>query len=130
MSQLPKKWYVGYAQEYDIDAGDDGRTIGYPTGRGPAHASVRPPVDQGPPVMLPIKGIPRLVVTRTVQARRTGRAFQHRPGPPHRGGQAPYPGQEHPKAICHPSHSPHPLFRRPPLPPQHLLPERLAGARG
>ena len=29
---MPKKWYVGYAQEYDIDAGDDGRTIGYPTG--------------------------------------------------------------------------------------------------
>jgi len=33
MSQLPEKWYVGYDQEYDIDAGDDGRTIGYPTGR-------------------------------------------------------------------------------------------------
>ena len=33
MSHTPKKWYVGYDQEYDIDAGDDGRTIGYPTGR-------------------------------------------------------------------------------------------------
>jgi hypothetical protein len=31
--QTPEKWYVGYDQEYDIDAGDDGRTIGYPTGR-------------------------------------------------------------------------------------------------
>jgi hypothetical protein len=34
MKHLPEKWYVGYDQEYDIDAGDDGRTIGYPTGRG------------------------------------------------------------------------------------------------
>ena len=35
VNQLPdkRKWYVGYEQEYDIDAGDDGRTIGYPTGR-------------------------------------------------------------------------------------------------
>ncbi len=33
MSHTPEKWYVGYDQEYDIDAGDDGRTIGYPTGR-------------------------------------------------------------------------------------------------
>ena len=33
MSHTPGKWYVGYDQEYDIDAGDDGRTIGYPTGR-------------------------------------------------------------------------------------------------
>jgi len=32
MNQLPRKWHVGYAEEYDIDAGDDGRTIGYPTG--------------------------------------------------------------------------------------------------
>ena len=31
MSHTTKKWYVGYEQEYDIDAGDDGRTIGYPT---------------------------------------------------------------------------------------------------
>ena len=33
MTHTPEKWYVGYDQEYDIDAGDDGRTIGYPTGR-------------------------------------------------------------------------------------------------
>jgi len=33
MSHTPEKWHVGYDQEYDIDAGDDGRTIGYPTGR-------------------------------------------------------------------------------------------------
>lgn len=33
MSRTPEKWYVGYDQEYDIDAGDDGRTIGHPTGR-------------------------------------------------------------------------------------------------
>ena len=33
MAHTPEKWYVGYDQEYDIDAGDDGRTIGYPTGR-------------------------------------------------------------------------------------------------
>ena len=33
MTHTPGKWYVGYDQEYDIDAGDDGRTIGYPTGR-------------------------------------------------------------------------------------------------
>ena len=33
MTHTPEKWYVGYDQEYDIDAGNDGRTIGYPTGR-------------------------------------------------------------------------------------------------
>ena len=33
MTHTSEKWYVGYDQEYDIDAGDDGRTIGYPTGR-------------------------------------------------------------------------------------------------
>ena len=33
MTHTPGKWYVGYDQEYDIDAGDDGRTIGHPTGR-------------------------------------------------------------------------------------------------
>ena len=33
MIRTTEKWYVGYDQEYDIDAGDDGRTIGYPTGR-------------------------------------------------------------------------------------------------
>ena len=33
MTHTTEKWYVGYDQEYDIDAGDDGRTIGYPTGR-------------------------------------------------------------------------------------------------
>lgn len=33
MTHTPEKWHVGYDQEYDIDAGDDGRTIGYPTGR-------------------------------------------------------------------------------------------------
>mgnify|MGYP001372791436 FL=1 len=33
MPHTPEKWHVGYAEEYDIDAGDDGRTIGYPTGR-------------------------------------------------------------------------------------------------
>ena len=33
MTHTSGKWYVGYDQEYDIDAGDDGRTIGYPTGR-------------------------------------------------------------------------------------------------
>lgn len=33
MTHMPEKWYVGYDPEYDIDAGDDGRTIGYPTGR-------------------------------------------------------------------------------------------------
>lgn len=33
MTHTPEKWYVGYDQEYDIDAGDDGRSIGYPTGR-------------------------------------------------------------------------------------------------
>lgn len=33
MTHTPEKWYVGYDQEYDIDAGDDGRTICYPTGR-------------------------------------------------------------------------------------------------
>ena len=33
MTHTPERWYVGYDQEYDIDAGDDGRTIGYPTGR-------------------------------------------------------------------------------------------------
>lgn len=33
MSHTPERWRVGYDQEYDIDAGDDGRTIGYPTGR-------------------------------------------------------------------------------------------------
>ena len=33
MTHTPEKWYVGYEQQYDIDSGDDGRTIGYPTGR-------------------------------------------------------------------------------------------------
>lgn len=33
MTHTPERWHVGYDQEYDIDAGDDGRTIGYPTGR-------------------------------------------------------------------------------------------------
>ena len=33
MTHTTEKWYVGYDQEYDIDSGDDGRTIGYPTGR-------------------------------------------------------------------------------------------------
>ena len=33
MTHTTEKWYVGYDQEYDIDAGDDGCTIGYPTGR-------------------------------------------------------------------------------------------------
>ena len=33
MSHTPERWHVGYDQEYDIDAGDDGRTIGHPTGR-------------------------------------------------------------------------------------------------
>ena len=33
MSDTPERWHVGYDQEYDIDAGDDGRTIGHPTGR-------------------------------------------------------------------------------------------------
>ena len=33
MTHTQEEWHVGYEQEYDIDAGDDGRTIGYPTGR-------------------------------------------------------------------------------------------------
>ena len=33
MTHTPERWHVGYDHEYDIDAGDDGRTIGYPTGR-------------------------------------------------------------------------------------------------
>ena len=33
MAHTPGPWFVGYSPEYDIDAGDDGRTIGYPTGR-------------------------------------------------------------------------------------------------
>jgi hypothetical protein len=33
MAHTPGPWFVGYSPEYDIDAGDDGQTIGYPTGR-------------------------------------------------------------------------------------------------
>ena len=33
MTHTRERWHVGYDQEYDIDAGEDGRTIGYPTGR-------------------------------------------------------------------------------------------------
>lgn len=33
MAHTPGPWFVGYSPEYDIDAGDDGQTIGHLTGK-------------------------------------------------------------------------------------------------